>query len=91
MTFVPILIALVVIVTASMFIAISVQRAFTRTAGLRRELRDGGPFVTVRYSVSEPAWPIPSPLPNLRKGGERPARAAASRAKPIAQAAAEAA
>ncbi|MCW1403511.1 hypothetical protein OKA06_14765 [Novosphingobium sp. MW5] len=91
MTFVPVLIALTVIVTGSLFIAVSVQRAFTRTARMRRELREGGPNVTVHYSVSEPAWPVPSPLPNLRKGAERLTRAVAARSRPVKQEASEAA
>ena len=74
MTVLPILIALCLIVTFTLFIAITVQRAFTRTAILRRDLRAGGPFHMIRFSISEPAWPLPSPLPNLRKGAERAQR-----------------
>lgn len=79
MTVLPTLIALCLIVTCAMFIAVTVQRAFTRTAMLRRDLRAGGPFHTIRFSISEPAWPPPSPLPNLRKGAERAPRPASKR------------
>jgi hypothetical protein len=90
MTVLPILIALTVIVTCTMFIIVTVQRAYTRTATLRRTLREGGPVHTIRYSVIEPAWPIPAPLPGLRKVGESPARKASARnvkAQTIAEAA----
>ncbi len=79
MTVLPILIALCLIVTCTLFIAVSVQRAFTRTAILRRDLRAGGPFHMVRYSITEPAWPMPSPLPNLRKTAERSSRIVTAR------------
>lgn len=79
MTVLPILIALCLIVTSTLFIAVSLQRALTRTAILRRDLREGGPFHAVRYSVSEPAWPPQSSVRNLRKGAERPSRTALSR------------
>ena len=74
MTVLPTLIALCLIVTCILFIAVSVQRAFTCTAPLRHDLRAGGPLHTIHYSISEPAWPLPSPLPNLRKSGERAPR-----------------
>ncbi len=74
MTVLPTLFALCLIVTCILFIAISMQRAFTRTAILRRELREGGPFRTIHFSISEPSWPMPFPLPNLRKVAERPTR-----------------
>jgi HAMP domain-containing protein len=74
MTVLPTLIALCLIVTCTLFIAITVQRALTRTAILRHGLRAGGPFHMIRYSISDPAWPLPSPLPNLRKGAERATR-----------------
>ncbi|WP_310534391.1 hypothetical protein [Novosphingobium sp.] len=79
MTVLPTLIALCLIVTCSLFIAITLQRALTRTAILRHGLRAGGPFHVISYSISEPAWPLPSPLPNLRKGAERAPRPATKR------------
>lgn len=79
MTVLPTLIALCLIVTCMVLIAVSLQRAFTRTAILRRDLRAGGPFHAVRYSISEPARLLPSPLPNLRKNAERPSRTGAAR------------
>lgn len=91
MTVLPTLIALRLIVTCTLFIAVTVQRAMTRTAILRRDLRAGGPFHTVRYSISEPAWPLSSPLPNLRKNGERTPRMVTARSTPTQQDCAEAA
>ena len=79
MTVLPTLIALCLIVTCTLFIAVTVQRALTRTAILRHNLRAGGPFHSIRYSISEPAWPLLSPLPNLRKGSDRAARPATKR------------
>lgn len=74
MTVLPILISLCLIVTCVLLIAISMQRAFTRIATLRRELRAGGPFYAIHYAISESAWQLPSPLPTLRKRGERAPR-----------------
>ena len=91
MTVLPTLIALCLIVTCTLFIAISVQRAMTRTAILRRDLRAGGPFQTVRYSISEPAWPLSTPLPNLRKTTERTPRPVIARSTGTQQDCAEAA
>lgn len=85
MTFVPVLLALTVIVVASLFIIVSIQRAFTRTAKLRSDLRTGGPFISINYAVSEPAWPVAAPLPGLRKPAERQARAAAARARKVSR------
>lgn len=91
MTVLPTLIALCLIVTCSLFIAVTAQRAITRTAILRRDLRAGGPIQTVRYSTSEPAWPLPSPLPNLRKTAERTPRPLIARSTGTQQDCAEAA
>ncbi|MEJ6008698.1 hypothetical protein [Novosphingobium aquae] len=91
MTVLPTLIALCLIVTCTLFIAVTVQRALTCTAILRRDLRAGGPFHVIRYSISEPGWPLPSPLPNLRKGAERAPRPVTKRNAPPQHDSAEAA
>jgi HAMP domain-containing protein len=91
MTVLPTLIALCLIVTCTLFIAVTAQRAMTRTAILRHDLRAGGPFHTVRYAINEPAWPLPSPLPNLRKNAERSPRRVTARSSGTQQESAEAA
>ncbi len=91
MTVLPTLIALCLIVTCTLFISVTVQRALTRTAILRRDLRAAGPFHVIRYTISEPAWPRPSPLPNLRKGAERAPRPVTKRDAALQHDSAEAA
>ncbi|MFM5907280.1 MAG: hypothetical protein ACKOPO_06815 [Novosphingobium sp.] len=59
LTVLPILFAIIAIVTLVTTTLVACQRAWTRLAMVRQDLREGGPFITVRYSVTAPAWPQP--------------------------------
>ncbi|MFM5931203.1 MAG: hypothetical protein ACKOPQ_09870 [Novosphingobium sp.] len=67
LTVLPVLFAIIAIVALTTTTLVAYQRAWTKLARVRSDLREGGPFVNVRYTLNSPAWPQPVKSIAVRK------------------------